>query len=153
MKDDARQILEIDLVDNASVRRDDFEIPKCRLSPAQEPIAFDVALELNLVVRRQGVRGAVLVDLHRVVNYELRGREWVDSLRIAAQLDDRLAHRGQIYDARYAREVLQDDARGRKGDLMRGGGARIPGEQCLNVTLLDVDAVFEAQEILKENFQ
>ena len=52
---------------------------------------------------------------------------------IAAEAHDRIAHGREIDDAGHAGEVLQDDARGREGDLVRGRRRRIPVEQRLDV--------------------
>ena len=49
-KNNARQPFDIDLVHDARVRRHHFEIAERGLSPAQEHIAFAVALKLNLVI-------------------------------------------------------------------------------------------------------
>src|SRR5450759_1343529 len=146
-------MLKIDLVNDTGVRRDDIEIAKCALSPTQEPITLDVAFKLDLVVRCQRLRSAVLVDLHRMIDHELRGCERIDALRIATELDDRLAHRGQVDDARHAGEVLQYDSGGRECDLMRWRSIRVPGEERLDIASFDVDAVFKAQEILEQNLQ
>ena len=69
---DAPQVLEVDLVDDPGVRRDDREVMKCTLTPAQERIALLVALELELGVALERARRAELVDLDRVVDHELR---------------------------------------------------------------------------------
>ena len=50
IKNDAAQIFEVDLVDDARVRWHDAEVLKRRLPPAQERVALLVALEFNLVV-------------------------------------------------------------------------------------------------------
>ena len=52
--DDAGEVLEVDLVDDARVRRHDLEVPEARLAPAQESVALAVALELELGVAREG---------------------------------------------------------------------------------------------------
>ena len=69
---------------DAGVGRHDLEIAEGGLAPAQEHIAFAVAIELDLVVVLEGARRAVLVDLHRVIDHELGGRERIHPLRITA---------------------------------------------------------------------
>ena len=88
-----------------------------------------------------------------MVDDKLGGSEGIHALGVAAKLDDGLAHRGKIDDARHAGEVLQDDPRGREGDLMRGHGGGVPGQQGLDVALSDIDAILKAQQILKQNLQ
>ena len=46
-EDHARQIFEIDLVNDAGVGRDDGQIAESCLAPAQERIAFFIALEFQ----------------------------------------------------------------------------------------------------------
>ena len=49
--DDARQVLDVDLVDDAGFGRHDAEIAERRLAPAQEHVALAVALVLELGVQ------------------------------------------------------------------------------------------------------
>ena len=68
-EDDAGQVFEIDLVDDAGVGRDDGQITKAGLAPAEERVTLFVALEFEESVYVEGVGGAELVDLHGVVDY------------------------------------------------------------------------------------
>ena len=117
--DDAREELEVDLVDDAGVRRHDLEVVEGGLAPAEEGVALAVALELELGVARDREAAAELVDLHRVVDHELGGEERVDLRRVAAEVAHRVAHRGEVDDRRDAGEVLQQHARRRERDLAR----------------------------------
>ena len=69
--DDAREVLEVDLVDDAGVRRHDREVVERALAPAQERVALAVALELELDVALDREPRRELVDLDRVVDDEL----------------------------------------------------------------------------------
>jgi hypothetical protein len=93
LEHDAAQVLEVHLMHDASVRRHDGEILESALTPAEKCVALLIALELDRRVFREGVRCAEEVDLHRVVDDELRRRERVDPLRRAAELDDGVTHR------------------------------------------------------------
>ena len=53
--DDAREVLEVHLVDDAGVGRDDAEVAEGVLSPAQERVALLVARELELGVQLERV--------------------------------------------------------------------------------------------------
>ena len=108
--DDAREELEVDLVDDPRARRDDLEVVERALAPAQEGVALAVPLELELGVPDDREPRRELVHLHRVVDHELDGEERVDPLRVAAEVVHRVAHRGEVDDGRYAGEVLQEDA-------------------------------------------
>jgi hypothetical protein len=88
-----------------------------------------------------------------MVDHQLRRRQRVDFVRIAAQLDHRLAHRSEIDDRGHPGEVLHDHAARRERDLVRGRGGGIPLEQRLDVVAGDVEAVLEAQQVLEENLQ
>ncbi len=121
-EDDARQVLEVDLVNDACVGRYDLEVQKRLLAPAQEYVALAVAPKLELRILQEGVGCAELVDLHRVVDDELDGLQRIDARRLAGQLDHRVAHGRKIDHRRHAREVLQEHpARGER-DLARGFG-------------------------------
>ena len=148
-----RQPLDVHLMHDAGVRRHHLEIAESGLAPAQEHVALAVAAELDLVVVLERIGGAVLVDLHRMIDDQLRGRERVDALRIAAEPHDGLAHGRQVHDARDAGEVLHDHARRREGDLVMRQGLRVPGQQRVDVALLDVHAVLEAQQVFQQDLQ
>ena len=53
--DHAREVLDVDLVDDAGVGRHDPEIAERVLAPAQERVALPVARELELGVQRERV--------------------------------------------------------------------------------------------------
>ncbi len=118
---------------DAGVGRHHFEVAERRLAPAQEHVAFAVALEFDFIVVLERVGRAVLIDLHRVIDDQFGRRQRIDSLRIAAQLDDGFAHGGQIDDAGNAGEVLHDDARRGEGDFVAGLRLRVPFQQGLDV--------------------
>ena len=101
--DHAREVLEVDLVADAGVRRHDAEVVERRLAPAQERVALAVALELELGVALEGEPLGELVDLDRVVDHQLDRHERVDLRRVAAELVHRVAHRGEVDDRRARR--------------------------------------------------
>ena len=110
---------------DAGVGRHDAEVVERLLAPAEERVALVVALELELAFCPNACDVRELVDLHRVVDDEVGGRERVDLLGVAAQRRDRLAHRGEVDDRRDAGEVLQEDARGLERDLAVGRLLRV----------------------------
>ncbi len=151
--DDTREELEIHLMDDSRARRHDLEVVECTLTPAEERVALAVPLELELRVAEDRASGRELVDLYRVVDDELDGQQRVDLLRIAAEVVDRVAHRGEVDDRRDAGEVLQEHAARRERDLLRGLRARDPAGDCLDVGGGDVRAVLHAQHVLEEHAQ
>ena len=152
-EDDAGQVLDVDLVDDAGARGDHAEVGQRSLSPAQELVALGVALVLALLVALQGSGSAEGVDLHGVVDDHLGGVEGVDDLGVTAEVGDRLSHGGQIDDARHTREVLHDDAGRGELDLRVGLGGRVPGGQGAHVVGGDVGAVLGAQQVLGQHLE
>ena len=148
-----RQVLDIDLMDDAGVGRHDLEIAECGLAPAQKHVALAVAVEFDFIVVLQRIGGAVFVDLHRVIDDQFGGRQRIDPLRIASEAHDGFAHGGQIDDAGHAGEILHDDPRRRKCDLVIRQRLRVPLQQRLDIALGDVDAILEAQQVLQQNLQ
>ncbi len=153
VEDHPPQVLEVDLVDDAGVRRHDLEIAERRLAPAQKGVALAIARELDLVVRRERPGGAVLVDLYGMVYDQLCGGERIHALGVAAKAHDGIAHRSEIDDAGDASEILEDDARGRERDFVGRRRRRIPVQERFDVGPGDVHAILEPQQVLQENLQ
>jgi hypothetical protein len=150
---DAREVLQVDLVNDARAGRYDLEIVECLLAPLQERVAFLVAVEFDLRVEIERIRGAVVVDLDRVVDDQFGRRQRVDVFRGTAKLDDGVAHRGKIHDGRHAGEVLQDDAAGGEGDFGVRVGLRIPVRERQDVVPGDVAPVLVAQQVLEQDLE
>jgi hypothetical protein len=68
-KNYARQVLEIHLMNNAHIGRDDCHVAETRLSPAQEGVTFAIALELQLSIDLERLGTAEFIDLNGVVDY------------------------------------------------------------------------------------
>ena len=150
---DPGQVLEVDLVHDAGVRRYDLEVVKGALAPAQEGVALLVALELQVGVALEGLRGAVGVDLDGVVDNQLSGHEGVDLVGVAPHLLHGVAHRGQIDDRRHAGEVLHHHARGRERDLLGRLVVGVPGGYRLDILRPDRLSVLVAQQVLEQDLQ
>ena len=67
----AAQVFEVDLVADAGARRYHAEVVEGALAPAQEGVAFAVALHFDIDVLLEGAGAAELVDHHRVVNHQV----------------------------------------------------------------------------------
>ncbi len=153
LHDHPRQILQVDLMDDAGVRRHDAEVAERGLPPAQEGVALAVALEFLLGVDQEGGGGAVLVHLHRVVDHQLDRLEGVDPLRIAPHGHHGVAHGRQVDDGGDAGEVLKKHAGRHEGDLPRGDRLRVPAGQGLDLVRGDRRAVLAAQQVLEQDAQ
>ena len=77
-EDDAGQVFEIDLVDDAGLGRHDAEVAERLLAPAQEDVALVVAGIFQVGVGAEGQAAAEVVDLDRVVDDQLDRLERVD---------------------------------------------------------------------------
>ena len=131
--DHAREVLEVDLVHDPGPGRHDLEVAEGALAPAEEGVALAVALELELDVARKGLAPAEDVHLHGVVDHELDRDQRVDLLRVAAEVGHRVPHRGEVDDGRHAREVLEEHAGRREGDLAARLVGRDPAGDGLDV--------------------
>ncbi len=153
-EDDAREVFEIHLMADARVGRDDFEVAKTLLAPAEEGVALDIALHFEVGVEGESARRAEFVDLDRVVDHEFGREQRIDFLRVAAEIANGVAHRGEIDDGRNAREILEQDAGGHEGDFSfrsARGGRGVPGGQRANVVRVNEAVVFMAQKIFEQN--
>ena len=153
IENDPRQVFKVDLVDDSGVWRHDAEVFKCSLAPSQERVTLLVTLEFDFVVQIQGIGAAVAVDLHRVVDNQFCGRQWIDASGAATQLNHRVAHGGQINNRRNASKVLEYDATWREGNLCFRRSVRIPVGQRQDVLASNIAAIFVAQQVFQQDFK
>ena len=146
--DHACEVLEVDLVADPRSGRHDLQARERLLAPAQEEVALVVALELELDVAPERRPRSERVHLDRVVDHELGRDERIDLRRIAAEIGHCIPHRGEVDDCGHARQVLQQDARGRERDLAGRLGFRVPPRNRLDVCLAAV-----AQHVLEQHAQ
>jgi len=139
-------------VADAGIRWNDLEIAEGFLAPAEEGVAFDVALEFEFGIETEGVARAELIDLDGVIDDEFGGEKRINALGIAAHFLNGFAHRGEIDDGRDAGKVLQEDPGGHEGDFFLHG-VWLPGGESGDVVFVDEAAFFAAQEIFKEDAQ
>ena len=153
VEDDAGQVLDVDLVNNAGSRRNDAEVGEVLRTPAQELVALLVALVLDLYVLIQSFGGAEGLRDHGVVDDHLSRVERVDLIRGAAQVGHGLAHGCQVDNTRNAGEVLHENAG--RGELNLGVrlSFRVPVSKRLNVIGGDVLAVLVTQQVFCKNLQ
>ncbi len=151
VKGDVGDPLEVDLVDDAAARRDGAEVGEAVLAPLEELVALGVALVLDVEVLQQRVGDPARdVDLDRVVDDEVDVDQRVGLLGIAAELDHRVAARGDVDDRGHAGEVLQDHPRRDEGDLA-ALGLGLPAGERGDVLVGDQEAVVVAQRRLEQH--
>src|SRR5450631_4691983 len=102
---------------DAGVGRNDGEVGETGLAPAEERVAFFVALELEQSVHFESVGGAELVYLNRVVDDQFYRLQRVDQRGIATESFHCVAHGSKVDYAGDAGEILKKNAAGRKSDF------------------------------------
>ena len=146
-----RQVLEVDLVDDAGAGRHHAEAVKRRGAPAQEAIAFAVALVLPVLVQLFRVGRAEVVDHHRVVDHQVDGVERVDLGGVGAEVVHGVAHGREIDHRGHAGEVLHYHPGGAEGDLVLHAAAVLgKGRHRADVLRLDGRPLV-AQQVLQQH--
>ena len=149
--DDAREVLDVDLVHDAGVGRHDLEVAEGVLPPLEERVALAVARELEPGVQLERVRGPEVIDLHGMVDHQLGRLERVDPTGVAAEARHAVAHRREVDHRGNAGEVLQQHARGHERDLLADAGR--PARERLDVGGGDGTAVLPPQHVLQEDLE
>ena len=90
-----------------------------------------------------------LVNLHRVIDYQITGNQRVDPIRIASHADHGTAQGCQIDNCRNTGKVLKDNATREEGEFQRGWGRRFPVCKIRNVFGIDDESV----DVAKNRFQ
>ena len=152
-EDDPGQILQVDLVDDSGIGRNDLEILEGILAPAEERVPLTVAAELEVGVDRECRDAPRLVHLHRMVNHKLDRLQGIDLSGLPPHLPHRIPHRGQVDHGGHPREVLQQDAAGAEGDLPIGLRPRVPCGQTADVVGRDRRSIFVAQQVLQQHLE
>ncbi len=78
------------------------------MSPFEELVSFVVSFEFEVAVDEEGGIASVGIDLHAVVDDEFNGLERVDFLGVTAEFCHSISHRGEVYYAGDAGEVLEN---------------------------------------------
>ncbi|MCY1501117.1 hypothetical protein D9M68_351800 [compost metagenome] len=148
----AAEVLQVDLVADAGARRHHAEVVEGALAPAQEGVAFAVALHFDLDVLPEGGLGGEAVHHHRVVDHQVDRRQWVDPLRVTPGGGHGGAHGGQVDHRRYAGEVLHQHPRRAVLDLPLRAARAEPVGQGLEIGCTDGFVVLPAQQVFQQHF-
>ena len=148
---DVGQVLQVDLVDDARGGRHHAKPVKRLLTPTEELVPFEVALELTVGVDAQGIGRAERIHLNRMVDDQVDRHEGVDSAGVPAEHPERVAHGGQVDHGRHAGEILEQHAGGDERDLARPGRSWLPPDQRLHVILGDGEPVDIAQGAFQQH--
>ena len=153
VEDDAREVLDVDLVHDAGARRHHLELVEGGLPPAQELVALPVALVLQVDVALEGVRRAEEVGDDGVVDDQLGRRERVD--RAGSPPSSCTASRIVARSTTHGTPVKSciTTRAGRELDLDVRLGLRVPRGERPDVVGGDVGAVLGAQQVLQQDLQ
>ncbi len=146
-----REILEIHLVNDTDAGRHDTECLECLLAPFEELVALAVALEFHVKIQLESLRGAVEINLHRVIHDEINRHEGLDDGGIPAEAFHGSAHGREVHEERHAGEVLKHDAGDDKRNFLLSGRFRIPVRERLDITRLDFFSVAVAEDGFEHN--
>ncbi len=151
--DNLAEVFQVDLVADAGTRRHHAEVVEGLLAPAQELVAFTVALHLDLDVLLESLVAAEAVDHHRVVDHQVHRRQRVDLLRITAGPGHGIAHGREVDYCRDAGEVLHQHPGGAVLDfLVRAAGLQ-PAHQRSEIVAAYGHVVFPAQQVLQQHLE
>ena len=147
-EDHGREVLQVDLVHDACVRRHHAEVAEGGLSPAQQDIALAIALEFQQCVDAEGILAAELIHLHGMIDDEVGRKQRIGEPGVGAHFGERVAHGGEIDDTGHAGEVLQQDARRHEADLL-GVGSADTARHIIDIGSGDLTAVLIAEQVLE----
>src|SRR5262249_34763346 len=151
---DLRQVFEVDLVADAGARWHDAEIVEVHLAPAQELVALEIALVLELDVGLEGAGVAEVVDDHRMVDHEIDRHRGFDLLGAPPPRPHGVAHGGEIDHPGHAGEVLHQDSGGAEVDLLgRFAAVAEPLGEGGDVLPLDGGAVLVTDQVFQQDAQ
>ena len=157
-EDHPRQVLEIDLVADAHARGHDPEAVEGLLGPAQQLVALDVAVVLDvdvLVVRRAVPEASAMTEWSTTISTGTRGLILAGSPP-SSDSASRMAARSTT--PGYSGQVLHEDPFRGQGDFGGIGSAHTvalridaPGGHRLDVGCGDGQAVLVAQQVLQDD--
>ena len=147
------EVLEVHLVADAGSGRHHAKVGERLLPPAEKLVALEIPLVFERCVEQHRRVRTVFVDLHRMVDYQIDGLQWVDARGLATEGGDRIAHGGEIHHAGHAGEVLEEHARRAERDLAIFGPFHVPRRHRAHIVLLHERAVLVAQQVLEQNLK
>ena len=138
-------MLKVDLVTNPCSRRDNSEIIKGRLAPFQEVITFHITLIFARDIFRFCAGRSEIIHHDGMVDNQMDRVERINRFGRTAELNDSVAHRGEVDHGWNAGEILHQHTGWAVGDFM---GRRLWAQPIcdrLDVFFFDRVSVFMAQ--------
>ena len=140
------KVFEIDLMNDADARRDNFEAVESLRAPFKKLITLTIALELHLHVQTESVGRTGEIDLDGVIDNQINGHERFDYFRILAQVGRGGTHGGQVDQQRHTGKILQNDAGDDERDLLCARAFWGPIRQSPDVRFADLFSVAVAED-------
>jgi len=147
----AREVFHVDLVHDADAGRHHLEGVERLHAPFQELVAFLVALEFDLHVEIECIGATVFVDLNGMVNHHVHRHQGLDFFRVLVGARGGRSHGGKVGQQGHAGEILQQNPRHGKGNLLGAFAIRLPVRQLLDVFGCDFHPVAIAQDRLQHD--
>ena len=148
----AADIFKVHLVADACAWGNSCEILERFGAPFEEVIALCVSLVFEAHVGFHRLRVAKFIDHDRVVDHEVDGHLRVNLGCVSAKRLDRIAHRGEVDDARDAGKVLKEHARRAVLDLFARDGIVLPIDDALDIFASNREAaILKAQHVLQQH--
>ena len=149
----AGEVFQVDLMADAGAGRHHAQAVEGALGPAQEAIAFQVALHLQGRVTGEGAGAAEAVHLQRVVDHQIDMGERVDAPAVSPPRFHGVAHGGQVGDGGNAGKVLHQHPSRAEGDLLAARPPPAPAGDGADVVARHRVAVLVAQQVLQQDLQ
>ena len=147
----ARQVLKVDLVNNADARGNNLKSIERLHAPFQELVALAVTREFELHIEIERVLVAIAIDLHRVVYNQVNRHQRLYHLGIPAHFLRHAAHCSKIRQQRHAGKILQHNTRHHEGDFIGARCGRQPVSELLDVLFSHFLAVHVTQHRFEHN--
>ncbi len=142
-----RQIFKVDLMTDSGARRDNSEIFKGFLPPAQKGIALVVAFHLSFYVGGKGIGIAILINHNRMVDDQINRNLGIDASRILAGGRNDIAHGRQINNGGHPGKILHQNPCRAKSDFRPNP----PVEQILKLLVGILAQLLVTQQIFEQN--
>ena len=108
-------------------------------------------MKLEVQIPAQRVARAREVHLHTVIDNQVHGDQRLDHLSVLAHAIHGAAHGGEVHEKRHAREVLENNSRHHKRDLILAWDLRIPASQILHVLLRHLFSIAIPRQCLQHD--
>jgi hypothetical protein len=136
-KNALRQIFKINLMDNADSGRHDAKTVKRLCTPFKKTVTLFVAFKFHLHIPLISVFRTGIINLNRMVNYQINRNKRFNHADISAQTLNGGAHRGKVNQKRNTGEILKQNAGDDKRNFFVAVAVRTPIGKRFDIILVD----------------